>query len=302
MNYYKFNIGDYAAATRHLTMLEHGAYRLLLDVYYTAEGPLPVDIKAVARKAGARAKDEVAAVEQVLGEFFALTEQGWQHGRCDDEIAAFHAKAETNRASGKKGGRPRKATGSVSQNNESGNPQKTQTVSETNPQETLTTNHKPLDDSYESSPRAARDDDHVPVNPGEWVQVFADEHGVELDHRSVHDRKKFMPLAAGWVAAGVTVGLMRQACAQARAMATEPIAWLPAYADRVLATLQAPPRAAAPAAPAETFRERDERLARERWERMTGQRHPDSAVGDRMAKVIDITPTAAVESGFPRIS
>lgn len=159
-----------------------------------------------------------------------------------------------------------------------------------------------IDEGKPSSPRAARDDDHVPVNPGEWVQVFADEHGVELDHRSIHDRKKFMPLAAGWVAAGVTVGLMRQACAQARAMATEPIAWLPAYADRVLATLQAPPRAAAPAAPAETFRERDERLARERWERMTGQRHPDSTAADRMANVIDITPTAAVESAFPRIS
>ena len=37
MNYYKFNVGDYSAATRHLSMLEHGAYRLLLDVYYTTE-------------------------------------------------------------------------------------------------------------------------------------------------------------------------------------------------------------------------------------------------------------------------
>lgn len=299
MNYYKFNIGDYAAATRHLTLLEHGAYRLLLDVYYTAEGPLPADIKAVARQAGARAKDEIAAVEVVLQEFFTLSEQGWQHGRCDSEISAFHAKAETNRASGKKGGRPKKATATVPENTETGNPEKTQTVSGMNPQETLTTNHKPIDDSYESSPRAARADDDTPASPGEWVEVFAAEHGVEVDHRSVHDRKKFMPLAAGWVAAGVTVGQMRQACSEARAKATEPIAWLPAYADRVLASLQAPPRAAASAAPAETFRERDERLAREKMAAFLpgiAAKGPGPAPAAASRNVIDITPAT-----FPAI-
>ena len=53
MNYYKRHIGDYAAATRHLSMLEHGAYTMLLDVYYTSEQPLPADPKKAARKAGA---------------------------------------------------------------------------------------------------------------------------------------------------------------------------------------------------------------------------------------------------------
>lgn len=89
MNYYKFNIGDYAAATRHLSMLEHGAYRLLLDLYYTTEQPIPSDIKAAARKAGARGKDDAKAVETVLTEFFTLTEAGWVHGRCDAEIATY---------------------------------------------------------------------------------------------------------------------------------------------------------------------------------------------------------------------
>lgn len=50
------------------------------------------------------------------------------------------------------------------------------------------------------------------------------------------------------------------------------------------------------AAPAESFRERDLRLARERWEQATGQRHPDSVRNDR--QVIDITPAA---STFPAI-
>ncbi len=302
MNYYKRHIGDYAAATRHLTMLEHGAYTLLLDTYYTTEAPLPADLKAAARKAGARSKDEVAAVETVLPEFFTLTDRGWIQQRCDAEIEAYHAKAETNRVVGKKGGRPRKVTRTDTETLDSGNPEKTQTVPGNNPDETLTTNHKPLEEDKSSSPRQARDDGHVPVLPGEWVEIFADEQGVDVDHRSVHDRKKFMPLAAGWITAGVTVGQMRQACAKARAEATEPIAYLPAYADRVLATLTAPARLPA-VANGESFRERDQRLAVERWEQATGQVHPDrqAAAGQPAGCVIDITPTV-IESTFPAIA
>jgi uncharacterized protein YdaU (DUF1376 family) len=140
INYYKFNIGDYSAATRHLTMLEHGAYRLLLDVYYTTEKALPSDIKAAARKAGARSKEEMAAVEVVLTEFFVLTEEGWIQNRCESEIAVFQSKAEANRVIGKKGGRPKKVTQAVPD----GNPEITQTVSEINPLKTLTTNQEPL--------------------------------------------------------------------------------------------------------------------------------------------------------------
>ena len=153
MNYYKFNIGDYAAATRHLTMLEHGAYRLLMDVYYTTEQPLPADVKAAARKTGARAKDEIAAVEVVLGEFFTLTDAGWIQNRCDSEIALFKAKAETNKVVGKMGGRPKKITQTVSD----WNPEITQTVSETNPHETLTTNQEPLTTNHSVTDVTASD-------------------------------------------------------------------------------------------------------------------------------------------------
>ena len=140
MNYFKFNIGDYAAATRHLTMLEHGAYRLLLDVYYTTERPIPLDMKVAARKAGARTKDEIQAVETVLREFFIETQDGWKHARCETEIAAYVQKAETNRVVGKRGGRPKKETQTVSDQN----PEKTQTVSDGFPEKTLTTNQEPI--------------------------------------------------------------------------------------------------------------------------------------------------------------
>ena len=58
MIFYKRHIGDYAAATRHLSLLEHGVYCMLLDIYYTSERALPVDTRAVQRLVGARSKDE----------------------------------------------------------------------------------------------------------------------------------------------------------------------------------------------------------------------------------------------------
>ncbi|NML24314.1 YdaU family protein [Zoogloea dura] len=93
MNYYEHHIGDYIKATAHLSMVEDAAYRRLLDVYYTREGPLPVDRKAVQKLARAQSKDERAAVEYVLEEFFELDANGWHQRRCDEEIAKYLEKA-----------------------------------------------------------------------------------------------------------------------------------------------------------------------------------------------------------------
>lgn len=133
MHYYKKNIGDYRGATSHLTLLEHGVYGWLLDTYYMDEKPLPLDERQLFRVALARTEEEKQAVRDVLNEFFVKTENGWLHNRCELEIKAFHAKAESNRKNGNKGGRPAKQ-----------NPNKTQSVISDNPQETLTINHKPI--------------------------------------------------------------------------------------------------------------------------------------------------------------
>ncbi len=87
MNYYPHHIGDYAKDTRHLSMIEDGAYRRLLDVYYSHEIPLPKDAVAVCRLVCARGRDEKAAVATILREFFKLGDDGWRHKRCDEEIA-----------------------------------------------------------------------------------------------------------------------------------------------------------------------------------------------------------------------
>lgn len=94
MNFYKHHIGDYAAATAHLSFVEDAAYSRLLRIYYRDEGPLPADLKAVQRLAGARTRDEKAAVETVLEEFFSLAGDGWHSKRCDEEIAEQRDHAE----------------------------------------------------------------------------------------------------------------------------------------------------------------------------------------------------------------
>ena len=120
MNYYKRHIGDYAAATRHLSLLEHGVYCLLLDVYYTTEKPLPKDERAVFRLVGARSDEEREAVKTILAEFFLTEPDGHHQTRCDEEIAEKQEKSAKNAIIGKKGGRPKEITDSVIPENPNG--------------------------------------------------------------------------------------------------------------------------------------------------------------------------------------
>lgn len=143
MNYYKRHIGDYMKDAAHLSLLEHGVYVRLMDVYYTRELPVPVD--QAARLIGARSKEEREALAAVASEFFAVVDGCYTQGRCDKEIAAMLAKAESNREAGKKGGRPKKVTAPV----DSGNPEKTMMVSESNPDLTQANSHKPIAISQE---------------------------------------------------------------------------------------------------------------------------------------------------------
>jgi len=131
MRHYAHNIGDYAAATRHLSMIEDGAYRRLLDRYYQEERPLPPDVTKIYRLVGAKTRPEQAAVLRVLEEFFKADASGYHQKRADTEIAAFSEKVKIARANGTKGGRP-----PVNRRN----PQKTETVSENK----LPTTHYPL--------------------------------------------------------------------------------------------------------------------------------------------------------------
>ena len=96
MNYYERHLGDYAKDTAHLTMIEHGAYGLLLDRYYGTEQGIPAD--QVHRIARARSKEEKQAVDDVLSEFFSLVDGIWVNSRAEEEIAKVAAKVPANEA------------------------------------------------------------------------------------------------------------------------------------------------------------------------------------------------------------
>lgn len=109
MNYYEHHIGDYAAATAHLSLVEDAIYSRLLRRYYLEESPLPSDEAACARLAGARTQDERDAAAAVLAEFFPVSDvDGLRHNkRADAEISAYRSKIAAAIANGKRGGRPR---------------------------------------------------------------------------------------------------------------------------------------------------------------------------------------------------
>ncbi len=99
MNYYEHHLGDYLRDTAHLSMLEDGAYRRLIDAYYIREAPLPANLRDVFRLVRAQSKQDREAVETVLREFFSEGPDGWWHGRCEREIERFREKSEKARAS-----------------------------------------------------------------------------------------------------------------------------------------------------------------------------------------------------------
>lgn len=101
MHYYQFNIGDYRAATAHLSNDEDLAYRRLLDMYYDTEAKIPLDTQWVAKRL--RLGSDV--VDAVLADMFVKHQDGWYHARCDHLIQQYQAMAEKNRANGRLGGR-----------------------------------------------------------------------------------------------------------------------------------------------------------------------------------------------------
>ncbi len=97
VNYYERHIGDYLKDTAHLSLLEHGIYTRLMDVYYTRESALPED--QVARLIGARSKEEKEALAAVLEEFFTKEVSSWKQTRCEAEIARYQDKQRKAKAS-----------------------------------------------------------------------------------------------------------------------------------------------------------------------------------------------------------
>lgn len=101
MHYYQYNIADYRKDTIHLTLLEHGCYRQLIDQYYLNEEPLPLDLNKIFRLLSARTDDEQTAIKNIINDFFIETENGFIHTRCDTEIQYYRDRIELASKAGK---------------------------------------------------------------------------------------------------------------------------------------------------------------------------------------------------------
>lgn len=175
MHYYKFNIADYRKDTGHLSTIEHGIYRQLIDWYYLDEQPIPEENQVVIRRLRL-GSDEVIFLQNVLSDFFVLGKTGWTHRRIEGEIKDYAEQAEKNKNNGKLGGRPKKTQSVIS-----GLPNDSQNNPNHKP---LTINHKPIE-----KPNRGLRLQPTFCMPDEWSQ-FCEQERPELIPQKVFNQFK----------------------------------------------------------------------------------------------------------------
>jgi uncharacterized protein YdaU (DUF1376 family) len=283
MNYYERHIGDYLKDTSHLTLLEHGIYTRLLDVYYTKETGFSES--DVARLIGARSKDEKSALQIVLQEFFVLVDCAYQQARCDREIKRYKDKQEKARSSAN-------ARWKNDSAHTKGNANAMRTHTEGNaPQSPVTSNQTP-DKTHTVVINVSEDQKStgsVSIKAAVCMVMKAEGIGsVNPQHPG------FMSL----IDQGADVGHFASAARQAKEKGKGfgyALAIVKGQMEEAAAMANAPQAQGAPNAVArESFKERDDRAARARWEEMTGRTHPENMTQSpsqkSMGDVYDITP------------
>tara|TARA_R110000803_G_scaffold76409_3_gene141010 strand:+ start:66 stop:932 length:867 start_codon:yes stop_codon:yes gene_type:complete len=144
MHYFKRNIGDYHKKAGRLSMLEHGAYTLLIDSCYDRER-FP-DIDEAIDWCWARTDEEIDAVKFVLRKFFILDDGKYTQNRISEEIQNYHKNAKTNKDIAAKREDARRATKARTVN------EPCDSVNEPPPNhKPLTTNHKPRTNKSKSN-------------------------------------------------------------------------------------------------------------------------------------------------------
>ena len=213
MNYYPFHIGDFRSGTVNMSRQARWIYRDMMDVYYDVEAPLPLDIDVLCDALGVEAADERAIVERLLRFKFLKTDAGYRHDVCEQVIADYQVKAETAKANGKLGGRPRKQAAtnqepsgfpSGSDSDATGN--LAETGSKTN-QEPITNNHKPVKNKDKSPP--APDSLFLDVDS----QIVADFKALRTKHKAPITRTAIQGIVREAEKAGLTLeGALRICC------------------------------------------------------------------------------------------
>lgn len=149
--WYPRDMGKYARDTGHLTLMEHGAFNLMLDYYY-ATGGLPrvsnassnaslmPDHSRIYRLCKAMNKAEQDAVDNVLSLFFWLDEHGhYRNSKADKVIEEQTLKHERRVEAGRKGGQSKAGSNASSNATQKKNQTKTKNIKPPTPK------HGPVD-------------------------------------------------------------------------------------------------------------------------------------------------------------
>jgi len=301
MNYYPFHLGDYAAHTGHLEPMEDLAYRRLLDQYYLREGPLPADIQVTAKLI--RMRSMVADVESVLNEFFIFTDSGWVHSRCESEIESMRDKqsmSETRDAHEKermRRHRERRAEMFAALRvvnivpawdvpmkelqrlhdaycNAPVTPdKKPETQPETDLQrEQVISGAAPATAIPTPTPTPTpikKNTSAIAPPDGVTESVWVDFCQLRKTKKATLTQTALDGIASEAKKAGWALdAALRECCARG---------WIGFKAEWVL-----------PDREQETFKEKDARLAREKWERMTGEQHPENGPAPPVRSILDV--------------
>lgn len=213
MNYYKHNIGDYRRDTAHLSLIEHGIYRQMLDQYYLDEKPLIADKEKLMRSLCVRNADELRAAENVLNDFFKLTKKGYEHIRCERELEAIYAKSEKARQSAKS-----RWSDKNQQVKEDDNANASETHTKRNANGMLPTTHNPLPTTYNLRP-ITQEKDKNPV-PAKKPQepVTSDNESLIFDFWKItmdHPRAKLDKKRKSFIKAALKTGYTVDECKMA---------------------------------------------------------------------------------------
>lgn len=98
-DWYPHYIADYAADTMHLTTVQHGAYRLLMDAYWRNQGPLDDDDDALAAITRLPLRDW-RKMRPAIARFFQI-DGSWSHKRIERELAKARHNSEQKSKAGK---------------------------------------------------------------------------------------------------------------------------------------------------------------------------------------------------------
>lgn len=158
MHYYKRNIGDYAKKAGKLTMLQHGAYTLLIDACYDRER-FPT-LEDAMDWTWAETEEEKKAVEVVLRRFFKLVDGFYVQDRITEELESYRALSEVNSRIAKEREAQKRANKSTN---------RAPVVHEPAPNhKPLTTNQEPLTNNSVAKATGAK----APLTPDEIIFTY----------------------------------------------------------------------------------------------------------------------------------